>query len=666
MSLFLKIKDGVTGQDRRSALAVSVLLGLAILAAFWRVLTNDFITCDDPDYVINNMPIQNGLTLAGVRWAILTFHSNNWHPLTWLSHMLDCQLYGLNPLGHHLTNLLLHIADAIVLFLLLRRMTGSTWRSALVAALFGLHPMHVQSVAWVSERKDVLSTLFFFLTIWAYARYARSKVESRGLVGGVEGAPRPSQRRVIGFYILALLLFALGLMSKPMVVTLPFVLLLLDYWPLGRFKLDAPSAPGDRAKRWRLAGRLTLEKLPFFALSGAASFLTVIAQRQNGNVATLQALPLDFRLSNAAISYMRYLGKLVWPARLAAHYPYVPGINIAGLAAAALALLAASLAAIALRKRMPYLTVGWFWFLGTLVPVIGIIQVGAQSMADRYSYIPFIGLFVIVSWGVGQITLQRPGLQLPAVTGGCLAVIGCMILSSREVRWWKNTDILFTRAIAVTTNNAPAQMNLGATLAQEGKLDEAWAHLTEALRINPFYAEAQSNLGYVLAQKGKQAEAIPLYRACLERRPDLAQTHYLLGMALLATQQLAEAIQEYRACLAIDPNHILACNDLAWVLATDPSPEIRDVPEAVALAERACRLSKYKEPLFVGTLAAAYAAAGRFDDAVKTGERAKAEALRIGFKPLAERNEELLRLYRNGKPFVEKKDQGKVETGNAP
>jgi protein O-mannosyl-transferase len=623
-------------------LGVPLVLAAAVFITYFGALRADFITCDDPDYVVNNAEVQSGLTTPGLRWALTTSHANNWHPLTWMSHMLDCQIYGMKPMGHHLTSVLLHTFNTALVFMMLWQLTRAMWRSALVAGLFGLHPMHVESVAWISERKDVLSTFFFLLTIWSYARYAKFRIQNSEFRMR-EGTPI-SPTKAWFCYGLGLLLFALGLMSKPMVVSLPFVLLLLDFWPLQRLALPLASSPIRPS-------RLVAEKVPFVVLAAAASVITLRVQSNEGNMATIEALPPDLRLANAAISYVRYLGKLVWPTKLAAHYPYNNHPAAEQVVFAALVLLFLTVAALRLLKSKPYTMVGWLFFVGTLLPVIGLVQVGTQSMADRYSYIPYIGLFLIAAWGLGDFArLGLTNLRL-SVAASAVVLAACAVLSARQVALWKNTETLFTHSLSVVPNDSNAQANLGAALMMKGKYDEAAVHVREALAINPNYPEAKSNLGFILAMQGKYDEAISWCRAALRLRPSLAQTHYLLGMALLATGERQEAVTEYRSCLAINANHTLSCNDLAWVLSTDPNEKLRNGLEAVSLGERACRLTGYKDAQFVGTLAAAYAEAGRFDEAIKTAQRAKTIAEQTGETELVKKNEELLRLYRARQPY---------------
>jgi tetratricopeptide (TPR) repeat protein len=653
---------------------ICVLLIVGTAAVYWPIGTHGFIACDDPDYVMDNPEVQAGLTWHGAVWAFTTDHANNWHPLTWLSHMTDVQLFGVRPGWHHLVNLLFHTANSLLLFLLLKRMTGAQWRSALVAALFAWHPLHVESVAWVAERKDVLSTFFFMLTLLAYAKYVEEKAESRKQKA--ETAEHGSRFQLSAFsfllsawYGLALALFALGLMSKPMLVTLPFVLLLLDFWPLHRLQFPDGLKPGAvrsstfNVQRSELA-RLLVEKLPFLALSAVSCIVTFIVQGREGNVASFSRLPIDLRIANALLSYLLYLGKTFWPTGLAVHYPYPKAMPVELLILAAMVVLGISTLAFLSLRRRPWLATGWFWYLGTLVPVIGLVQAGEQARADRYTYITLIGLSIAVVWGVSDAAsalcarcrkeTHLGGIGRLALTLISLAALSaCLALTVSQVRLWKDTETLYRHALSVTSDNAHAHLNLGTALSWRGDDEEAAIHFAEAVRINPNYAEARSNLGFILAQKGKLDEAIGQYRAALAIRPDLGRTHYLLGNALLAQGKRLEAVAEYKATLAVKPDHPLALNDLAWTLSTNPDPQERNGFEAVRLAENLCRQTVFHEAQYVGTLAAAYAEAGRFDDAVRTAEKAKDLALAAGQKDLAERNAQLLELYRAQKPYHE-------------
>jgi protein O-mannosyl-transferase len=558
-----------------------ICLALAVVTAaiYVRAARNDFVNYDDSVYVTENVHVNSGFKWANVQWAFKSGHASNWHPLTWLSHMADCQLFGVRASAIHLVNVGFHVINAVLLFLVLRGMTAATWRGAMVAALFALHPLHVESVAWISERKDVLSTLFFLLTVGAYAAYVKSCAQSpQSKVPVGPGLERRSlvTRHSIHFYLLALLFFALGLMSKPMLVTTPFVLLLLDCWPLQRLanaqanKQNSVSVTGLQSPRatLRSALRLLLEKLPFFGLSLASSFITFLVQRRGGAVST--ALTFGGRLANALVSYVRYLKKMVWPDDLAVLYPHPGHWPMWQVLACAGLLLAISAVAIGLARRKPYLIVGWLWFLGTLVPVIGLVQVGIQSMADRYTYVPLIGLFIIVVWGADDLLaecLAPPWRGALVGFGAAAALGGCAWVTARQIGIWRDSESLFLRTVQVTQNNYLAHNNLGFYYSGKGKVADAMEQYRLALKINPGYEDALNNLGYALAGQHKIAEAIPLYEAALRIRPKHPDVHNNFGNALSEIGKLDEAIQHYQAALNQNPEHADAHNNLGIALA---------------------------------------------------------------------------------------------------
>jgi tetratricopeptide (TPR) repeat protein len=545
------------------------LLALTTLAVFLPVARQAFVNYDDSDYVSENAHVQSGLKWDNVVWAFTTGHASNWHPLTWLSHMVDAQLFGRQAGPQHLVSVGFHIANTLLLFLLLRRMTGALWRSAFVAALFALHPLHVESVAWASERKDVLSALFFLLTLGAYVRYTEVQSLKSNVQNPEAGASRiTSTLRSTGtedghhaspFYLLSLTFFALGLMSKPMLVTLPFVLLLLDYWPLQRF---GPSTLHSRTSTFF---RLLAEKVPFVLLAAASSVITFIVQRKGGAVST--ALTFGARIANALVSYVRYLGKMFWPKNLSILYPH-PGHWPAWQVVASGGLLVAVFAAVILvaRKR-PYLAVGWLWFCGTLVPVIGLVQVGIQSMADRYTYLPLIGLFIMLAWGIDELIPIRPWRGRALAVGGALLLMACACLTERQIRFWRDSEALFRHAVQVTRDNYLAYNNLGFYLSGQGRTTEAMENYRLALKINPNYEDALNNLGYALAGQKKYAEAIPLYEAALRIRPKHTEVHNNLGNALSETGKIDDAIQHYLIVLQQKPDHADAHNNLGIALA---------------------------------------------------------------------------------------------------
>jgi protein O-mannosyl-transferase len=570
---------------------VSVLLAVIVWIAFGRALGNDFVGYDDQSYVVLNPRVTNGLTLDGIQWAFTHVHATNWHPLTMISHMLDCQLYGLEPWGHHLTNILLHAAAAILLVFALRDLTGNLWSSAFVAAVFAVHPLRVESVAWVSERKDVLSGVFFMLVLWAYARYVRGN------------------RARSFYYITVVVLFALGLMCKPTLVTVPFVLLLLDYWPLGRSQSSPFLRRGIKRETWC---RLVFEKLFLFVLSAASCVATLLAQKQALD-ASLKP-PLGERIGNAVVSYAVYLGQMIWPARLAVLYPYPEGnLKVSQVILALLLLLIISTSFFLSRRRYPFLLTGWLWYLGMLVPMIGIVQVGSQVRADRYTYLPQIGLYLVVAWGAMELVHQWRRSRVILASAGLLVITALIARSYLQTSYWQDTETLWKHAIATTSNNyiasnnlaqflfqsgrfdeaiaesrgtlrikpdfAAAHNNLGAALVenqqgdngarrQNGAVDEAMVHYRMALQINPDFTQAHSNLGTALLLKGHVDEAIAHYQKALEIDPDFAEARYSLGNALLAKGRYSESIANYEAALRIRPDYFEAHYNLGRVLAT--------------------------------------------------------------------------------------------------
>jgi len=537
---------------RRSLIVYLALIG-ATLIVYAPVRRHGFVNFDDPQYVGENPAVAGGLTGQALRWAFTTRHAGNWHPLTWISHLLDVQLCGLDAGPHHLTSVLLHVANTALLLALLHRMTGALFRSAFTAGLFALHPLHVESVAWVAERKDVLSGLFFMLTLWAYAAYAHH--------------PRGSR------YAVVLVLFALGLMAKPMLVTLPFVLLLLDFWPLGR---------GAHPPAWR---RLILEKLPLFALTVASSIVTVLVQHRAGALKGLDALPLGRRAANAAVAYVAYIGQMLWPARLAAIYPYPASLGGWAVAGAAVGLVAITVLVWRAARRHPYLPVGWLWYLGLLVPVIGLVQVGSQPMADRYTYLPLIGLFVIVAWGIPDLVARRPHRDVGLRAAAGLVLLGCAVTARGQVQHWRGSIPLWEHAVAATAGNYRAHHNLGHALAREGMIGEAVAHYAEALRLKPDYAEAHNNLGSALADQGRTLEAIAHYAEALRLLPDYAEAHNNLGVALTGQGKADEAVRHLSEALRIEPGRAVSHGNLGVALARQGRLDeaIRHLSEAVRL-----------------------------------------------------------------------------------
>jgi protein O-mannosyl-transferase len=651
---------------------VCLILGAITWLVFSQTLRHDFVNFDDHVYVYDNPRITQGLTVDGIIGAFAHAHARNWHPLTTISHMLDCQLYGLKAAGHHFTNVLLHTIAVLFLFLVLKQMSDAFWQSAFVAALFAVHPLHVESVAWVAERKDVLSAVFFMLTLGAYMRYVR--------------------RRSAGRYLAMAVLFALGLMCKPMLVTLPFVLLLLDYWPLKRIKARRQKSD-VRDQRSLLA--LVVEKIPLFALSAISCVATLLVQRQGP--AAIDQLPVVWRLNNAFVSYVTYIWQMFWPARLAVFYPH-PNNQLASwqIILALLFLIAVSLWAILLRRRRPYILTGWFWYIGMLVPVIGLVQVGEQARADRYTYLPQIGLYILVVWGLADLIPQSPERARRAFFAiAAPTVIAALSLCAFvQASHWKNSETLWNHALAVTSDNDVAHNNLGFLFVRRGELDaaishfekalnirsrnaqthynlgaalihnnlgnalarkqlpnEAIAHFQQAVKLRPDYADAYYNFGSVLFQHGRISEAITQWQKALAIQPRDAEVHKSLGSAFRKKGMLKEAIVEYQQALEIAPQDGLTLSTLAWIFATTSDVSIRDGGKALELAQQAVQLSSGEDPNFFRTLAAAYAENSRFSEAIAAAEQAMQAAIVQGKPGLAKTLEGEITVYRGHAPL---------------
>jgi tetratricopeptide (TPR) repeat protein len=789
-------------QQNHPGLVSLICLALFVitLAAFWPVGRQGFIIYDDRDYVSENQHVQTGLTADSVRWAFTSRDCGNWHPITWLSHMLDCRLFGLKAAGHHWVNLGFHIANTLLLFIVLREMMGlrsdksigattpqvglrrdgpqqpydspprnanktanaamaattpqaqTVWRSALVAALFALHPTHLQSVAWISERKDVLSAFFFLLTLWAYTRYAQkqSRVEpsslrfaaprGRGPSAGDDGLALDPRRWTLD-YFLALMFFALGLMSKPMLVTLPVILLLLDFWPLGRvaggkwrvtrFGVQVPQLTGamkqseggstpwraEAERRW--LNHLLFEKLPFVALSLASSLATFWAQQAAEYVVSANLLPWYWRIANSLVFYTDYLGKMFWPVNLAIFYPYTP-IHLWEFICSALLPVLLSFFCLRRARSQSYLLVGWFWFVVMLVPVIGLVQVGMQTIADRYTYLPSIGLFIAVAWGMAGVASVSRFWRAAMVAGATALVLACLLDTRYQLRYWRDSVTLFTHVVEVTRENnfegyyllgnsygeagdwaaaaksyqsalqispnlTEACSKLGRVLFLQKKYDEAGALLDGILQLHPDNAEAREFYGDTLAAQGKYAEAEAEYTAALQLKPDDAvirtalafaaqqveneenrtnlnnglmdqlppEVHVQIAVMQAKQGKFQNAVGHYLEALRLKPDAPEVLNNLAWLLATCPDAPVRDGAQAVKYAERACKLTHYKQTIMVGTLAAAYAEAGRFDEAISMAEKACTLAAAAGEQGLLQKNQELLALYQKHQPYHE-------------
>jgi Flp pilus assembly protein TadD len=549
--------------SRRDALAAAALC-LLVGIAFFPVLRNGFADVDDPDYVTANAHVRAGLTAGGAVWAFTTTEAANWHPLTWLSHMADVAVFGLDPRGHHATSVALHAASTALLFLALLGMTGRRALSWIAAALFGVHPLRVESVAWIAERKDVLSAFFAMAALLAYAAFAAKP--GRGRLATVAA------------------LTALGLLAKPMLVTLPVVLLLLDFWPLGRLRV-----PSDLRAR-------VVEKLPLFALAAASSIVTVIAQRLGHAVESLQILPLGARIENAVVACTIYLQQTVWPSRLAFFYPHawttggsdLEGVRVAGSAAA---LIVISAIAVRVRRRCPYFPVAWGWYLGMLVPVLGIVQVGAQAHADRYTYLPLVGPVVAAVWGVAALVTAGGRAARTIAVAAAAAAIGVLALRTRaQIETWHDPARLYAQAIANTEKNYVAHLLLGVVAARQGRLDDAIGHFEESVRLVPGYAEGEDNLGSALLRMGRTQEALPHFLVAVEHGPQDPQIRNDLGQALIAAGRLADGTRQLQEALRLSPNYATAHFNLAMALGRQRRFEeaLAHFDAAVALApERA-------------------------------------------------------------------------------
>jgi tetratricopeptide (TPR) repeat protein len=616
-----------------ATVGVCIFLVATTWFVFGQTLGHDFTNYDDNTYVYQNPKVTAGLTFAGLSWAFTHVHAQNWHPLTTISHMLDCSLYGLTPRGHHFTNVLLHTVAVLVLFFVLRQMTGAFWRSAFVAALFAIHPLRVESVAWIAERKDVLSGLFFMFTLGAYTRYARN----------------PS----IGRYIMMSILLVCGLMSKPMLVTTPLVLLLLDWWPLGRFAGPNLRGPESRRRssldRQLNVNRVILEKVPLLILSSASAIITFLAQRQA--IGLPAELPITWRINNAIMSYMLYVWQMFWPVKLAVFYPHPENqLPTWEIIFAAVFVAAITITAIILRKKRPYVMTGWLWYLGMLAPVIGIVQVGWQARADRYTYLPHIGLYIALTWTVAESAGNRRTRKVVAALA--VAIVTALSWIARtQASYWRNSETLWRHALMVTGDNDVAQNNVGIVLWAQGKLEEAISHFRSALKIRSQNAPAQDNLAKALLEKGEVAEALLHARKLVELQPENLEGRNIVGTILFQEGRAKDAVAEWEGVLAIEADNGNAASNLAWVYATYPSESMRNGERAVELAERALRLSGAKNPLIFRTLAAAYAESGRFEPAIATTERGRELAIAQGNTALAGEFDRNIVLYRAGSPL---------------
>lgn len=527
--------------------AVCLFLAVITFIVYGQTLKYGFVNYDDGSYVYENPIVTSGLTLKGISWAFGNYQLANWVPLTLVSHMLDCQFYKLDAGGHHLTNVLLHTASVMVLFLVLWQMTGALWRSAFVGAVFAVHPLHVESVAWVAERKDVLSGFFFMLTLWAYVRYT---LKPKSLLN----------------YLMVLFLFILGLMSKPMLVTLPLILLLLDYWPLNRFSKHPPATETvGWMKDLSIPTRLIVEKIPLFLISMACCLLTIFAQQDA--MIPLKEYPFPLRMGNALVSCVYYICQMFHPANLAPFYPYPASVPIWESMGAFALLAVVSLAVVYWRRKRPYLFVGWLWYLIMLVPVIGILQVGYQARADRYTYLPQIGLCVSLAWLAVEAGARLRNHQIILSTAAILILGAFIVNASAQTAYWRDSETLWTHALACTQNNSIAHNNLGYALAQKGDFDDANIHFLKAVEIDPYYDEAYNNLGNVCFEKGQWDQAIGYYQKAAQIKPDDVRIQTDLGLAYIQKGELDEAIACFQKAVAIDPDNADAREDLRLALS---------------------------------------------------------------------------------------------------
>jgi tetratricopeptide (TPR) repeat protein len=698
--LFAKATQGrqMTENRKQNKLSLLICAGLVIatVIAYEPIRHNEFVDYDDPAYITENPDITSGLTLQSFKQAFISSHSDMWHPLTTLSHMLDCQLFGLYPFWHHLVNLGLHIVNSMLLLWILNSLTGSMWASAFVAAVFALHPLQVESVAWASERKTVLSGLFWFLTILLYIWYTK----------------KPGNWR----YIWVFIIYGLCIMTKPVVVTLPFVLVLLDYWPLGRIRNK-----NEELKNKTLDSKFSIlnsisEKIPLLALSAILCVVTVVAQKSGGAIAGLEKLSPDYRVANAFVSYIRYIGKLIRPGGLTAAYPY-PYVNFSNGIVIVCILLFALITALVIYigRHKKYVITGWLWFIGAMVPMIGLIQSGGQAMADRYMYLSMVGILIIAAFGAKDIINKRPRTRTATSALAIITILSLLIFTRVQVGYWRNSITLFEHTLDVTKNNfvaeanlakalrfegrlkeavlhyrnavrihptlADARHNLGIALLQIGKVDEAAAcfneiikqgqgsakvyydlaialkyqgkydeaisSLNKTLKLDPNYAEARKRIGILLTLKGRIDEAIPYFNESLgtESRTDKVKTYYNIGSAYEQKGRYKEAIRFWNMALELEPGNIPILNSAAWLLATTDDTSIEDANRAIEFSERACELTRYKDPSILDTLAAAYAASGRFEDAISTANKAVDYAKAAGYKDLANDIQERIKLY---------------------
>lgn len=578
--------------EKYRLLYICLFLAVVVSAVYWPVHKYDFVRYDDNKYVTNNLNIQSGINAKSIRWAFTSGYASNWHPVTWLSLMLDYKLFGLNAGSYHLINLLFHIINTLLLFIVLNRMTKAMWASAFVAAVFGLHPLHVESVAWIAERKDVLSTFFWMLTMLSYARY--------------------TEKSSIIRYTVTLVLFAIGLMTKPMLVTLPFVLLLLDYWPLERMRFGVMNKiERDEENIQKSFAALFLEKIPFFILAVLSSIVTFIVQHRGGAVQPVDVIGISSRLKNAVISYISYISKTFWPSKLAVLYPYPHSLPVVKIAFCAVLLALITTAVILLSRRHKYLVTGWFWYVGTLVPVIGIIQVGVQELADRYTYIPMTGLLIIIAWGVSDIAGSWKYRKRVFVTASVLVLVAMSLRTSIQLMYWFDSETLFGHTLEVTNDNYVMENNFASYLNEQGQIQQSIEHFNRALEIKPDSAEVHNNLANALSSLGQTSKAIEHYKKSLSLKAGSSDTHYNFAIALSKLNMTDEAIKEYSEAVRLDPTNFDALSNLGFAMA-----EKGDYSKAVELYEKALAI-KPDNIITHGRFGLALAALQKNDEAIK-------------------------------------------------
>ena len=691
----------MTNPKNNRTIGIYLILILLTVISFWPVQDREFVGYDDPEYVTENPQVSKGLTLQNIGWAFATPPPYNWHPLTWISHMLDCQLFGMNATWHHLHNLILHLVNALLLFELMRRMTGAKWPSAFVAAAFALHPMHVESVTWVAERKDVLSTLFWMLVMIAYLRYVEHPKKSR--------------------YLLVVALFIMGLMTKPMLVTVPFVLLLVDYWPLERMYLRQSGRKGAKSMSSQAIpeklslGKLFIEKTPLFALSVCSCIITFLVKIRGGSMAQRGNIPLSTRMANAMMSYTTYIQKMFVPKNLAVLYPYpAEGFALYKPIAALVILILITIFVVRFARRKPYLFTGWFWYLGTLIPVIGIVQVGIQAMADRYTYISYTGLFIIVAWMAKDISAGWKKQKIVLTILAAITLTGMTIMTRMQLKYWKNSMTLCRHALDVTDNNFMMHYGMGSEMEKLNRPSDAEHHFRRAIEINPNYSPSYIGLGNAFWRRGEPEKAADFYRKALKINPDDQRANYNLATVLKAQKeaelyrkaldvnpddplanynmgiilqaqgrldeanayfhkvnladissklnlvrllvgndQFVLAIMQLQEVLNIKQDNLEALNNLAWIFAACKDEQYRDPAEAVKLAQAACRLTDNKNAVVLDTLAVAYAASGQFEKAVDTARKALSLIGETGNEELRKQIETRLALFSQQQSYVD-------------